>query len=361
MARVVVIVKEKALLPFRGFLQEILEGFSLLSHFCIFLRHTHPSVANMALLVASFLAMDLRQLTHLLAVAEHQSFSGAARSLHTVQSNVSTHVARLEAELETVLIDRRTMSPTAEGLAVIERAQRIRSELQAITDDIASMRSEVAGLVRIGCIGTTARWLATPLLQRLNDLYPALRPMLVDATTTSLLPRISNGELDMAVVNTPVVGAGLSTLNLFEEERVIIAPRDHPWAQRKTITIRELSDHPIMLTPAGTTFRDAIDKELASIGVHLVPAAEVDGLRLLASLALQGHAPALLPASAAFDHPEDNWVLIRVDGLTRRSVGLIFNQRTTPSTPVRSTIEVLASVVRDIAPQQPGVYLTFDH
>ena len=91
------------------------------------------------------------------------------------------------------------------------------------------------------------------------------------------------------------------------------------------------------------------------------PSAEVDGLRLLASLALQGHAPALLPASAAFDHPDDNWVLIRIDGLTRRSVGLTFNQRTTPSTPVRSTIEVLSGVVSDIAPLQPGVYLAFDH
>ena len=37
--------------------------------------------------------MDLRQLNALLAVADHGSFSAAARALHTVQSNVSTHVA----------------------------------------------------------------------------------------------------------------------------------------------------------------------------------------------------------------------------------------------------------------------------
>ena len=91
----------------------------------------------MEILVASSGAMDLRQLTHLLAVAEHGSFSAAARSLHTVQSNVSTHVARLERELDTVLIDRRSMLPTAEGEAVIERAQRIRAELQALQDDQA--------------------------------------------------------------------------------------------------------------------------------------------------------------------------------------------------------------------------------
>ena len=50
--------------------------------------------------------MDLRQLHALLAVAEHQSFSAAARALHTVQSNVSTHVARLEQEVGSILSDR---------------------------------------------------------------------------------------------------------------------------------------------------------------------------------------------------------------------------------------------------------------
>ena len=130
--------------------------------------------------------MDLRQLNHLIAVAEHQSFSAAARALHTVQSNVSTHVAKLEKELGAALIDRHTMQPTAEGRAVLERARRIRTELQAINDDIVSMRHEVAGEVRIGCIGTTGRWMASPLLGRLAERHPALRPVLVEATTTSL-------------------------------------------------------------------------------------------------------------------------------------------------------------------------------
>ena len=84
-------------------------------------------------------------------------------------------MAKLEKELGTVLIDRHSMEPTAEGSAVVERARRIRTELQAIEDDIVSMRHEVAGEVRIGCIGTTGRWMATPLLGELSARHPALR------------------------------------------------------------------------------------------------------------------------------------------------------------------------------------------
>ena len=304
--------------------------------------------------------MDLRQLNHLIAVAEHQSFSAAARALHTVQSNVSTHVAKLEKELGAALIDRHTMQPTAEGRAVLERARRIRTELQAINDDIVSMRHEVAGEVRIGCIGTTGRWMASPLLGRLAERHPALRPVLVDATTTSLTPRVLDGDLDMAIVNTPVVEAGLESEPLFDEERIIVAPADHSLADRGTIDVADLAEHPVMLTPRGTTFRDAIDQELAAAGVRLTAAAEVDGLRLLASLAYQGYAPALLPASAVSGYPDGNWSLVHVEGLARRAVGLVRNRRTTPSMPIRAAREVVLDVIREIAPRQPGIHVTLD-
>ncbi|MEZ5164947.1 MAG: LysR family transcriptional regulator [Acidimicrobiales bacterium] len=91
--------------------------------------------------------MDLRQLNALLAVAEHHSFSAAARALHTVQSNVSTHVARLEQEVGAVLIDRALGELTVEGEIVADRARRILAELRSIEDDLSALRDEVSGAV----------------------------------------------------------------------------------------------------------------------------------------------------------------------------------------------------------------------
>lgn len=302
--------------------------------------------------------MDLRQLTHLLAVAEHGSFSAAARSLHTVQSNVSTHVARLERELDAVLIDRRSMQPTAEGEAVIERAQRIRIELQSLEDDIQSMREEVAGTVRIGCIGTTARWMATPLLERLGARYPALHPILVDATSGSLHPQLRAGEVDLAVINGPVLEPDFETEPLFDEELVVVATLDHPLADGDTVTTGQLAEHEVMLTPVGTTFRDTLDAEFAAAGIRLRPKAEIDGLRLLTSLAWQGYAPAILPASAATGFPAGNWAVVRIEGLERRSVLLARHRRTAPSLPVQAATDELRSVIRDMGPHQPGIHVT---
>src|SRR5438874_1871649 len=108
--------------------------------------------------------MDLRQLAALVAVAEHGTFSAAADALHTVQSNVSTHVARLERELGTTLVDRSAGRLTEEGELVVARARRVHAELDALAADVASLRHEVEGTTRVGVIGTTARWLVPTLL-----------------------------------------------------------------------------------------------------------------------------------------------------------------------------------------------------
>ena len=60
--------------------------------------------------------MDVRQLSTLVAVADHGTFSAAARALFTVQSNVSAHIARLEKELGVTLVDRQYGELTEAGV-----------------------------------------------------------------------------------------------------------------------------------------------------------------------------------------------------------------------------------------------------
>jgi DNA-binding transcriptional LysR family regulator len=301
--------------------------------------------------------MDLRQLRALVAVADHESFSAAARSLHTVQSNVSTHIARLERELAVTLVDRATGKLTPEGGVVVARARRIETELAAIDTEISSLVGEVAGTVRVGVIGTTARWLVPELLQAVAIRYPMIRLILVDATTSSLLPQVTSGRLDSAVVNLPVSDPDIDTEVLFEEDPIVVAPSDHPLAERDEISLEQLAAHPLLLGPPGTSFRDTVDAEAAAKGIALSTHAEVDGMRLLASLAFQGYGAALLPASAAPRWLEGAWKRVRVDGLTRRAVGLAISRRTSPPAPARAVREILRAVVTESAPQQPGLHL----
>lgn len=300
--------------------------------------------------------MDQRQLRALVAVGEHHSFSVAAKSLGTVQSNVSTHVSRLESELGVVLVDRATMELTEEGRVVAARARRIEHELAALVSDIAAMRDVVAGTVRVGVIGTTARWLVPPLLGHLKEHYPSVRVILLDATTSSLVLQLVSGQLDMAVVNTPLEEPELRTTPLFDEDRVLVAPVGHPLADRESITLADLHDIELLLEAQGTTFRAELDLDAAAAGITLRAQAEVDGMRLLASLAFAGFGAAVLPASAAPGFLEGEWRRIPIKGIGRRSVGLSRRRRGLPSAAERAVTESIGAVVEAEAPRQRGIY-----
>ena len=289
--------------------------------------------------------MDLRQLHALLAVAEHRSFSAAARALHTVQSNVSTHIARLETELGSTLIDRARGELTSEGEIVADRARRIIGELRSIEHDLASLSDEVSGHVRLGIIGTTARWLVAPLLDALQGAYPLIEMVIIEATTTSLLPQLVSERLDAAVVNLPVDHPDVDTRPLFDEDRIVVVPAGHPLTAYDQLTLAELEPHPVLMPPTGTAFRDEIETDARRSRVTLTPLAEVDGLRLLTSMAFQGFGPALVPASAAPRYLDGDWVRIPVEGLSRRAVGIGIPRRSPPSAPTRAVIDTLVDLV----------------
>lgn len=299
--------------------------------------------------------MDLRRLDALTAVGDHHSFSAAARALHTVQSNVSMHVARLEEELGTTLIDRSTGTLTPAGELVVVRARRIRSELDAITGDVASSIREVTGSVRLGLIGTTGRWLAPLLLPDVHNVHPQVHLVLIDATTTSLLPQLHTGQLDLAVVNLPTSDTDVDVLQLFDEEHIIVAPAGHSLFEYDRIDLHGLAEHRLLLPPPGTAFRDELDIETRRAGVELQAAAEIDGMRLLATLAFEGFGAALLPASAASWRKSTQWRQVTIEGLPPRSVGLAWEQRGRLTTAARAVRDLLVAVVAREANRYDGI------
>ena len=304
--------------------------------------------------------MDLRQLSALLAVADTGSFSAAGRQLHTVQSNVSTHVARLEKELGVVLVDRGTGLLTDEGETVARRARQIQAEIDALTADVASLHDEVAGNVSLGVIGTTARWLVPPLLVAFTERHPKVQLIVVDATTSSLLPQLVGGRLDLAVVNLPVDDPDVSSEQLFDEDPTLVTPLDHPLASQDRVTLADIARYPILLEPQGTGFRDVLDEQAEAAGITLVPQAQIDGMRLLATLAFQGFGAALLPASAAPNWVGGDWRRVMVDGIDGRSVGLARRKRGMLSAPARALRAVIRDVIEVESTSQPGVHGTIE-
>src|SRR4051812_44068777 len=175
--------------------------------------------------------MDLRQLSALVAIADHGSFSSAARALYTVQSNVSGHIARLERELGVTLVDRQRGGLTDEGMVVVERARRVLHELDDISAEMASRGDEGRGDTRLGVIGTTARWLLPQLLTHMERQHPGVHVTVHEGNTTTLSPRLIAQQIDAAIVHLPVDDPEITVEALFAEDLVLLAHTRHQLAE----------------------------------------------------------------------------------------------------------------------------------
>ena len=299
--------------------------------------------------------MEIRHLASLIAISEHGSFSAAARALGTVQSNVSAHISRLEKELGASLIDRQSGELTEDGVLVVERARRIIHELQDIEADIHSTDTEVAGETRLGCIGTTGRWLMPRLLTAIQKAHPQVRPIIHEGSTSSLLPRLIAGELDAAIVHFPIDDPELQLVPLFSEELVLLVNNKHPWAKLETISLEELATQPLLLAPRNTALRRIIDRAAGAQRLAFTPQAEIDGVRLLTSLAFEGFGPAIIPATAIPAWIKGDFTRVSIPQLPRRVVGWASRKRPVPNKPTRAALEIARQVVAKTGDRQPGV------
>lgn len=301
--------------------------------------------------------MEIRQLEALIGIADHGTFSHAADALGTVQSNISSRIARLEDELGTELVDRSTGALTESGHVAVSRARRILSERDAIASDVFELNAEVRGSVSLGMIGTAGRWVVPLVLEAQRATYPHIALRITEGSNSTLEPQVVNGRLDVAVLAWPVGASELSESPLFSEDLVLIVARDHPLARTKgSLSFHTLAQHGLLLPLSGTPIRREIDEASHAQGVDLQPLIELDGLRTIASLTFDGHGPSILPATMLSPHMRQHFVARPIEAIARRRVILVGRRYGFPAAPVRAIHELLLDVVRNAVNVPEGVY-----
>jgi len=301
--------------------------------------------------------VDIKHLSSLVAIADNGSFSAAAKALYTGQSNVSAHIARLERELGSTLVDRNSGALTDEGEVVLERARRILREVEDIPGDLTALEDQITGVTRLGVLSTTARWIMPQILNTMANRYPEVRVTAHEGSTSSLLPRVVDGQIDAAIVHLPLTEPDVTVEPLFAEDLVLVVHTRHQLSGRNNIGIDELASHALLLPPSGTAFRRVLDRLAAAKEVTLKAHAEIDGVRLLASLAFEGYGAAIVPSSAIPQWLEGPFSRIAIDERPQRTVGWVQRRRPAVNSATRAIFNVTTETLRNIRPQDsPGIH-----
>jgi LysR family hydrogen peroxide-inducible transcriptional activator len=183
-----------------------------------------------------------------------------------------------------------------------------------------------------------------------------VRAIVQEGATSSLVPNVLTGQLNGAIVHLPVDEPELVIEPLFAEDLLLLAADGHPLADRDTIPLADLDEVPLLLPPAGAALRRVLERAAANANITLRAQAEVDGVRLLASLAFAGFGAAIVPATAVPDWLEGSFHRIAVPELPRRVVAFARRRRPAASAPTMAVLEVLRSVINTHGAAQHGIH-----
>ncbi|AYY14909.1 LysR family transcriptional regulator [Actinobacteria bacterium YIM 96077] len=184
--------------------------------------------------------MDLTRLRVFAAVARHGSVTGAAEALHYAQPSISHHLARLEAEVGTPLIQRagRGVRLTQAGRLLALRAEEILGRVDSIQTELAAHAGLRAGRVRLAAFPSALATLVPPAAARLAVDAPELELALVEAEPPESLAALRNGDVDVALAfehDTPATPApAITSTVLLEEPLYVVTPLHRTWEGRRS-------------------------------------------------------------------------------------------------------------------------------
>lgn len=163
--------------------------------------------------------MTLQQMEYVVAVDKYRHFAKAAQSCGITQSTLSSLIQKLETELDVAIFDRKShpVKPTAIGEEIISRAKRVLLNAAQVRELVSTRKGESIGKVSLGIISTAAPYLLPKIFKYLSDRHPDIQLQVEEARVTTLVSKLERGELDVALMATPVNNMELLEIPIYHE------------------------------------------------------------------------------------------------------------------------------------------------
>jgi LysR family carnitine catabolism transcriptional activator len=286
--------------------------------------------------------VDLRKLSLFLAVVDHGSFTKAAAASYLSQPGLSKAVAELETEVGARLFDRvgRRVRLTASGEALVAPARQVLRDIATAENAVGAVARLERGTVVVGCLPTLAADPMAALIGAFRREHPGVRVHLAapeDPADVVSMVRVGMVEAALTEASLPPVGLVADPFGV-QELVAILPPGIAPPGGR--LTLRRLAEHPLVVTPRGTSSRGVLDEAMAAAGLELTVAVETAQREAVLPLVLAGAGAALMPAPVADMAARQGAVVARLRPALSRSIALV--HRDAPLSPAAAEFRAVA-------------------
>ena len=201
----------------------------------------------------------LRQLQVFEAIVRLGSFTRAAEELFLTQPTVSMQIKKLSDAMGLPLFEHvgRNVRPTEAGLELYESCRRIFETLANLEMKMADLKGIKRGRLRLSVV-STAEYFAPELLGAFSRTFSGIDVALKVSNRDWVFDRFHANEDDLYVMGQAALDLpDIVAYPFAPNPLVVTAPRNHPLARAKKVTLEQIAEEPLILREPGSGIRDA--------------------------------------------------------------------------------------------------------
>lgn len=204
--------------------------------------------------------MNLQQLEYIIAVDKLKNFVKASESCFVTQATLSMMIKKLEEELDVKIFDRskQPVKTTDLGEKLISQARKIISESKKLKEIILDEKGIVSGELRIGIIPTLAPYLLPLFLKQFMQTYPLVKLIINEFTTDMIMHKLKTGDLDAAILATPLYDTAIKEQVLFYEKYYLYVNHKEKGFDKKYVLPKDIDINRLWLLEEGHCMRSQI-------------------------------------------------------------------------------------------------------
>jgi DNA-binding transcriptional LysR family regulator len=253
--------------------------------------------------------MDFDQLDLRLfqAVAQLSSITRAAEAQHLSLAAASARVKALEthAGVPLLLREARGVRLTPAGEAFLHHARAILRQTEQLRGDLGEYTRGLRGHVRIHANTTAVTDILPAVLPTFLKANPKVNVELQERQNPEIARGVLEGQADVGIVSTRMDTPGLRAVHFSTDNLVLVVPRGHRLARRKSIAFADTLDEAHVGMPPGSTIREQLSRATAQVGKPLRLRIELSSFDAVCRMVAAGVGIGVVPEMSARRHVVD--------------------------------------------------------
>jgi DNA-binding transcriptional LysR family regulator len=244
----------------------------------------------------------LAQLESFLEIARLGNMRRAANTLSISQPALTARLQALEEELTAPLFQRTHtgMSLTPAGRAFLPHAERAIEAVRSGASLVRELEFGVIGEFALAVAPAVSAYVLPEILVRFTERHPEVRLRVRTGHSEMILDLVARGEVELGIVRQ-LHDERFRSTPLYEDELVLIARPDHPFAQAGRVDVSEIKHAQLILFDRTSSYYDLTNALFRAAGVVPRGVTEVDNIEGAKRMVERGLGVALLPGTAVAD------------------------------------------------------------